>query len=108
MEETVVFAQTNGNSEQFGKMLLSEDAGLGPVGKNASVAQKNHALDLRDDLGYMMGDQQNPQPGLRQLAHGASKLNLRTDVQRITRLVKEQRLRLMHQRPRYQRALGFA
>src|ERR1700674_3105641 len=55
-----------------------------------------------------MRHEQDPEPGLRKLAHGVSKPELRTDVQRIAGLIKKQRLRLMYQRPRNQRPLGFA
>ena len=99
--------QPHGNSEQIGKMLLGKDRGLRPIGKDASCAQEDHAFDLWKDLGYMVRHQQDPEPGLSKLAHGVSKLDLRADVQRIARLIKKQRLWIVHQRPRDQRPLGF-
>src|SRR5712692_433589 len=108
MEEAVLFAEPNRNPEQFGKMLFGEHGGLRPVGEDSSFAKENHALDLGNDFGHVVRYQQNPQPGLRQLAQRVSKLESRADVQRIAGLIKEQRSWLMYQRPRKQRPLGFA
>src|SRR5712692_2287885 len=55
-----------------------------------------------------MGHEQDSEPGLGKLTHSVAKLQLSADVQRIARLIEEQRLWLVHQRPCYQRPLGFA
>src|SRR6267378_8023043 len=89
-------------------MFGGKHGGLRPVGEDASFAQENHSLDLWNDFGYVMRHEQNPEPGLRKLAHRLAKLELRADIQRIAGLIKKQRLWLMHQRPRNQRPLGLA
>src|SRR6266446_4918940 len=107
MEITVALAQLDGNSEQFGKMLLGEHGRLRPIGNDATFVQKNHALNLRNDFGYVVRHKQNPQPGLRELAHGVTKLKLRANVQGIAGLVKQKCLRMVHQGSRDQRTLGL-
>jgi len=108
MKISVAPAQPDGNPEQFGKMLLGEHGGLRSVGNDAAFAQENYPLDLWNDFGYVMRHEQDPQPGLRKLAHGVAKLELRADVQSIARFVKQQGPRIVHQGSRNQRSLGFA
>src|SRR5256886_12451546 len=105
MKISVAPAQPDGNPEQFGKMLLGEHGGLRSVGNDAAFAQENYPLDLWNDFGYLMRHEQDPQPGLRKLAHGVAKLELRADVQSIARFVKQQGPRIVHQGSRNQRSL---
>ncbi len=108
MEIAVALAQSRRNTEQIGKLFLVKDGGFRPIAEDASVSQKNHALNLRNNLGYMVRHKQNSHPGLRKLAHRVPKLELCADIQSVAGLIKKQRLRLMHQRSRNQRPLGFA
>src|SRR5229473_6257094 len=89
MEIAVALPQPHRNPKQICKVLLGEHRGLRPVSEDASFAQQNHPLDLRNDFGYVVRHQQNPQPGLRQLAHRVSKLHLRADIQRVAGLIKQ-------------------
>src|SRR6266702_3098600 len=84
MEIAIVLPQPHGNSEQIGKMLLGKDRGLRPIGKDASCAQEDHAFDLWKDLGYVVRNQQDTEPGLSKLAHGVSKLDLCTSARAIS------------------------
>ena len=88
MEISVALAQADGSPKQFTKMFFGEHRGFRPVGLNVSFAEKNHALNLWNDFGNVVRHEQDSESGLRKLTHRAAKLELCTDIQSITGLVK--------------------
>src|SRR5712664_1065657 len=74
VEIAVLSDEPDVNAKQVRKMFRGEHGGFRPVGQDASFAQENHALDLWNDFGYVVCHQQNPEPGLRKLAHRLAKL----------------------------------
>jgi hypothetical protein len=50
MEIPVVLAQAHGDAKQTRKMFRGQDERFRPVGNDASFAQENHALDLRNNF----------------------------------------------------------
>src|SRR5690349_176802 len=110
--------QLDGNAKEEGKIGGRENFVLRAVRQDAPGAQQHDAFDLRDDLRDVVRDKENAQTVRRpavaawttrcQGAHSVAQLELRGEVQSVARLVEEQRQRLVDQRPRDQRALGFA
>lgn len=74
----------NGSGEKFGFRSIADDA---------SVAKQKDAVDLRDDIGDVMGNEENAGPLLGQLTQQVTEFALSADVESVRRLVEEQHLR---------------
>lgn len=108
MEVAVVAKEADGDGEEGGEDFAGEDAVLGAVGEDGALLEQNDAVHFRNDLGYMMGDENDAEAGLREMAHGVAKLELRGNVEGVGRLVEEKGLRIVDQGAGDERALGFA
>ena len=89
----------NVDAEQGAKFFWSEEFLFGTVGENAAVAHHDHPVDFGKNVGQMMGDHQDADSLLRNLAKGCTQLALRGEVEGIRGLVEEKHFRPMDQGP---------
>jgi len=108
MVVAVAARDCHANSEQAGDLFLFEKVSLASVCLNLSVAHQDNAVDLRDDVGEVMRHQDDSDFGLGECAHGLPKFMLGENIQAVARLVKNQRSRIVDQRPGNQNAFCLA
>jgi len=77
--------------EQRRHALRCEHLRLRSIGEHATLLQHHDALDLRDDLADVMRHEDDADPIARQRRHRAEQCRMRGNVERIARLVEEQR-----------------
>ena len=107
MEVAVVAEEADGDGEERGERFAGKDAVLGTVGEDGTLLEQDDAVHFRNDLGYMMGDENDAQAGLCELAHGVAKLELRGNVESVGRFVEEKCLWIVNQGAGDERAFGF-
>ena len=81
-----------GDAEQRGQPLRRQHLRFRPVGEHAPSLQHHDALDLGDDLADVVRHEHDPHAGVGERGHRAEQRGVRGDVERIARLVEQQRL----------------
>src|SRR5467141_284951 len=104
----VASRDVHANSKELRDLFGLEQVFLAPIRLNASAAHQDNAIDLRDDVGEMVSHEDDSNSRLGQRAHRFAKTVLRENVEAIARLIEHQRLRIVHQRARYQDSLRLA
>lgn len=108
MVKTISFGKLYLHAKQLLQPVCSQHLGLRSVADNAARLHHDHALDFRQDVGEMMGNQQNSSSLLRQQAHGVPQFPLGGQIESVAGLVKQEDLGPMHNGSPNQNALGFA
>src|ERR1700730_11140646 len=108
MVVAVAAGDVHPNSEEARDFLLLEQVLFAPVGLNPSAAHEDHAIDLRDDVGEMVSDENDSNPRLGKRAHGFAKTVLRKNIEAVAGLVEHQRWRIVPRRRGDQDALSLA
>lgn len=88
MEVAVIAEEADGDGEEGGESFAGEDAVLGTVGEQSALFEQDDAVDFRNDFGNVMGNEDDAEAGLREMAHGVTELELRGNVQSVGRLVE--------------------
>jgi hypothetical protein len=57
--EAIAFGETNLGAEEVTQALLIEELGPGAVTHDAAILHHQDTVDLRDDVGDVVGDKQN-------------------------------------------------
>ena len=81
---------------------------LAPSAKTRPLAQQDHAIDFRKDVGKMMRHHQDAGAGLRQFSQNVAQFQSRAKVQTIARFIQQQRQRIVHQGAADQQSVRFA
>ena len=108
MVKAISFGKLYLHSKQLLQPVCGQHLGLRSIADNAARLHHDHALDFRQDIGEMMGNQQNSSSLLRQPAHGVPQLPLRGQIESVARLVEQENLGSMHDGSPNQDALRFA
>ncbi len=67
VEEAVAFGEFYGGAEEVGENRGGEKVAFGPVGGDAAVAHEEEAVDLGEDVGGVVGDEEDGSSLLGQL-----------------------------------------
>src|SRR5713226_3474919 len=108
MVVAVASRDVHANSEEAGDLFRLKQVFLASVGLNPSATHQDDAIDLGDDVGEVVSDQDDSNPRLGKRAHRFTKTMLRENIEAVARLVEHQRLRIVYQRPGNQYALRLS
>src|SRR5208282_3501844 len=104
---TFAAAEFDSKPEQLAQALGLQDFFLASVGHDPPVRHEHDSLDLGNDVGDFMSDENDSDSRAGQGAHRFSQAVLRQNIQRIAGFVEQQRAWLVDQRPGNQDALGL-
>lgn len=92
VKEAVAFGEIDAGAKEAGEVRGGEQIALGTVGEDAAVFHEEEAINLGDDVGGVVGDEQDcgSLPG--ELAEEVAKLLLRGEVEGIRGFIKEEHL----------------
>src|ERR1700693_331232 len=96
------------NAKQARDFLGIEQIFFRTVRLDLSFSHEHDAVDLRDDIGKVMGHQNYADAGLRESAHGFAQAVLRKYVQAVTRLIEQKRFWIVDEGARDENAFRFA
>ncbi len=81
MEEAVLPGDFDGGLEEFGESGGGEEVLFGAVGGDAAFAQEKDPADFGDDVGGVVGDEDDGGSGLGEAAEEVSEVSLGADVE---------------------------
>src|SRR5580658_7245205 len=108
MQPLFVPADADWRIEELGRTSHGEQPFARPVGDDASRAHEDDALDLRQYVAEMMGDEHEARAFAREPAEGLAQLPLRCEVERIRGFIEQQLARAMDERARNEDAALFS
>jgi hypothetical protein len=108
MEPLVIAADADGSAEKFGEAGLGEELGARPVGDDTAISHEDDAIDLRQDIAEVMGDEEEAGAFGDEAAEGVAEIALGSEVEGVGGLVQQQLLRPMHKGASDQDAALFA
>jgi len=108
MEIAVAAGEIDARLEEAGESGGLKDFALGAVGQDFSGAHEDDALDFGNDVGDVMGDQDDANAGLGERSHGLAETVLRGDIEGVGGLVEDEGARLVDESAGDEDALGFA
>lgn len=92
MEVAVAFGDGDGGVEEAGEGGGGEEIALGAVGGDGAVAEEDDAVDLGDDVGGVVGDEEDGGSLAGELAEEVAEVALGGDVEGVRGFVEEEHL----------------
>lgn len=86
----VVVADADGGVEEFGEALFGEEGGAGSVGLDAAVTHEEDAVDFREDVAEVVGDEDDAGSLPGEAAEGFAEFALGGEVEGVGGLVEEE------------------
>ena len=97
MVETVSFDEFDIDVKQFAQPRWRQQVALGAVGEDSAVAHHHYAVNFREDIGEVMGDEKNAGSLPGEPSQGVAQLPLGGEIERVAGLVEQQDLRLVNE-----------
>ena len=104
----VAAGDIDANVEEGGKYSGSKKLLLRAVGDDFSGAHEDDAVDFRDDVRDVMGDEDDTDAGLSEFAHRLAQAMLSENIEAVGWLVENERARLVDESASNKNALSFA
>lgn len=92
VEEAVAFGEGDVGAEEAGEGWGGEKVALGPVGDDTAVAHEEDAVDLGDDVGGVMGDEEDGGSLPGKIAEEVAEVALGGEVEGVGGFVEEEHL----------------
>ena len=108
MQPFAILANADLGAEEFAEHGRSEQLSPRAVGEYVAVAHEQNAVDLRKNVGQMMGDEDDAGAVIGKAAQNFAKVALSCDVEGVRWLVEEQLARAVNERTGDEDASLFA
>ncbi len=102
MQPFAILANADLGAEEFAEHGRSEQLSPRAVGEYVAVAHEQNAVDLRKNVGQMMGDEDDAGAVIGKAAQNFAKVALSCDVEGVRWLVEEQLAGAVHERAGYE------
>ncbi len=97
MVEAVVVSELDAGLEEVAKSWGGEEIGFGAVGDDAAIAHEEDTVDFREDVGDVMGDEENAGSLLGQRTEEIAEVALGGEIEGVGRFIEEEHAGGSHQ-----------
>jgi hypothetical protein len=95
-------------SEQVSQRAGLEDVLFGAIAVHSAISHQNHSVDLGDDVGEMVGHENQADAIARELAEDLAEVVDGAEIEARGRFVEDERLRVVNERSADEDAAGFS